>query len=485
MIPARPFDPLSYLDANAARRPDAPAVFDRDRVVTFAALAGVVHDLVRTLGRLAPSQPVAVHLANVWEYVALEIAIPAAGGVVMPLPLSLGRAEIEWAMARSGASRMVTQADLPSLFTPQAPESAPLPGTAPGGPAPPPPPPPFSADPARVVEIALTSGTTGMPKLAGLTAKLKQATFEGFTGRLEVTEDDRVLVMSPLTQGIGGMCLFCLRPGAALIMLHEPRFTPELVLRLAERHRATMLVGVPTNVIRLLDSAQLEATDLSSARLTAVAGAPMPPAVAAEWEERTGSKVCTFYGSMDAGQLSVGSPSDPKQKRHTTVGRPHACCEVRITDEGEICMRGDTVQERYWGEERGPHEADGWVHMGDLGFVDEDGYLSVVGRKKDLIIRGGSNINPHEVEEVVRRHPGVADVCIVGRPDRELGERAVAFLVARAGAPPVELAELTAHLESQGLARYKWPEQIVAIHELPLSGPGKVNRQSLRERLQT
>ena len=464
-------------------------MFDAEKVITFAELARNVRRLVAGLGKLRSTEPVAVHLPNIWEYVALEIAIPAAGGVIMPLPLALGPAEIEWAMSRSGATRMIDSADLSTLFAPHH-EGAlptrtepPAPGTALGGPAPPPPPPPV--DPNRVVEIALTSGTTGMPKLAGLSAKLKQATFEGFTGRLQVSEADRILVMSPLTQGIGGMCLLCLRLGAALIMLHEPRFSPELVLRLAAEHRATMLVGVPTNVIRMLDSSVLTRTDLAAARLTAVAGAPLPADVARQWEDATGSKVCIFYGSMDAGQLSVGSPSDPVEKRHTTVGRPHECCEVLISEEGEICMRGDTVQERYWGEERGPHAADGWVHMGDLGHLDKDGYLSVVGRKKDLVIRGGSNINPHEVEEIVRRHPAVAEVCVVGRPDRELGERAVAFIVPRRPSLAPNLEELRKHLEGEGLARYKWPEEVIPVEEIPLSGPGKVNRQALREKLQT
>ncbi|HEY8761802.1 MAG TPA: fatty acid--CoA ligase family protein, partial [Candidatus Dormibacteraeota bacterium] len=345
--------------------------------------------------------------------------------------------------------------------------------------------PSLPSDPERIVEIALTSGTTGLPKLASLSAKLKEATFAGFTGRLEVTEADRVLVMSPLTQGIGGMCLFCLRLGAGLIMLHEPRFTPEAVLRLAGEHQATMLVGVPTNVIRLLDSPQLAAADLAGVRVTAVAGAPMPPEVAAAWEDRTGSRVCIFYGSMDAGQLSVGSPSDPREKRHHTVGRPHGCCEAMITEEGEICMRGDTVQERYWGEDRGPNGEDGWVHMGDLGRIDEDGYLHVIGRKKDLIIRGGTNINPHEVEQVLRRHPAIADVCVVGRPDRELGERAVAFLVARDPVRPPGLELVKSFLEGEGMARYKWPEEVRMIAELPLSGPGKVDRRSLQGLLLT
>lgn len=139
-------------------------------------------------------------------------------------------------------------------------------------------------------------------------------------------------------------------------------------------------------------------------------------------------------------------------------------------------MRGPTVQERYWGEDRGPYAGDGWAHMGDLGRVDEDGYLQVVGRLKDIVIRGGANINPYEVEDQLRRHPAVRDVCVVGRPDAELGERAVAYVVGS-----LSLDELRSHLEAAGMARYKWPEVVVSIPEIPLSGPGKVNRRLLKE----
>jgi acyl-CoA synthetase (AMP-forming)/AMP-acid ligase II len=476
-VAPQPFDPLSYLRANAAQRPDAIALYDLDRRVTFAELERVVDELAVALRErgMGAGDPVGVRLPNVWEYVALELAIPAAGGIIMPLPLTLGEAEMRWAVEKSGARLVFDADDLPALLSRPSP-------LGPVGPAPAP---SLPAHPERIVEIALTSGTTGMPKLAALSAKLKQATFEGFTSRLEVTEADRLLIMSPLTQGIGGMCLYCLRLGAGLIMLHEARFRPETVLRLAGEHRATMLVGVPTNIVRLLDSPGLAGADLSAARLTAVAGAPMPPELAAQWEDRTGSKVCIFYGSMDAGQLSVASPSDPREKRHHTVGRPHDSCEAMITAEGEICMRGDTVQERYWGESFGPYAEDGWVHMGDLGRIDEDGYLWVLGRTKDLVIRGGTNINPHEVEQVLLRHPGVAEACVVGRPDRDLGERAVAFLVGTGGGPPPGLEELRRFLQEQGLARYKWPEEVHPVAEIPLTGPGKVDRRMLRAQLLT
>lgn len=117
--------------------------------------------------------------------------------------------------------------------------------------------------------------------------------------------------------------------------------------------------------------------------------------------------------------------------------------------------------------------------MGDLGFLDSDGFLHVSGRLKDTIIRGGTNINPYEVEDAIRSHPDVADVCVVGRPDRELGERAVAFLVARR---PLEVGDLQAHLDGRGVAKYKWPEFVGLVDEIPLSGPGKVDRRALKEK---
>lgn len=491
-----PYLPISYLAWNAEQWPERPAVIDPERTLGFRELLLLVVEVARRLPSigLRSGVPVAVQLPNVWEYVAVELAIPHAGGVVMPLPLNLGPAEVARALDSAGASALITYdveehrtaielAHDRGLPVVDARELCSGPGGAVG---------PRAwdardtADPDAVVEIALTSGTTGMPKLAALSARLKQATFEGFTERLEIAPDDRVLAMSPLMQGIGGMCLLCLRRGAALVMLREPRFSPEWTLEVAAGTRSTLLVGVPTNVIRMLQSPALASSVLSAARCTAVAGSPMPPEVARQWEETTGSRVVSFYGSMDAGQLAVGRPSDPASKRWHTVGKPHDRAEWMICDTegyalppgevGEICMRGPTVQERYWGEERGPLAEDGWAHMGDLGQLDEDGYLRVVGRLKDIVIRGGTNINPYEVEDHLRSHPGVRDVCIVGRPDPELGERAVAFVVG-----DLSLESMRDHLRGRGLARYKWPEAIVPIVEVPLSGPGKVNRRLLKE----
>jgi len=452
----RPYDPVSYLEWNARRRPHATAIWDGGEIA-FGELLERVRRFQRGLAAqgVRAGDVVGVQLPNIWQYVALEIAIPDMGAVILPMPMSLGEHEMRWLREKTRPALVVTGADLEALTG----DGSAQPATA--GP-----------DPDRIVEIAMTSGTTGMPKLASLSARLKQVTFEGFTRRLEITENDRVLPMTPLTQGIGGMCLYCLRVGAALVMLREPHWTPEHCLDVAAASGATVMVGVPTNVIRMLNHPLRLSKSL---RAVAVAGAPLPPEIAERWETSTGVPITSFYGSMDAGQLAVASPSDPQPLRWTTVGRPHDRAEWQVVG-GEICMRGDLVQEHYWGETSGPYAEDGWAHMGDLGFVDEAGYLHVVGRVKDIIIRGGTNINPYEVESMLRAHPAVIDVCVVGRPHTELGEVPVAFVVGE-----MTKEDLDQFLKERGLARYKWPEAIHRLGELPLSGPGKVNRKSLRE----
>src|SRR5579875_846342 len=276
--------PVSYLEYNARLSPAGVALYDLDRRVTFSQLLGYVRAAAAALRQrgLQAGDVVGVQLPNVWEYVALELAIPHAGGIILPLPPNLGRHELSSIMQRSvmtyavigydcGADLLSLAPSFPHLRDVLVPSD--LLGVESGDPI------AEMPDPERVVEIALTSGTTGLPKLAALTALLKQVTFEAFTGRLEIAPTVRVLLMSPVKQGIGGMCLYCLRRGAALVMLHQIHFTPERTLEIAQHSGATFMVGVPTNVTRLLDSPALPRTDLCALRATAVAGAPMPPEV--------------------------------------------------------------------------------------------------------------------------------------------------------------------------------------------------------------
>jgi acyl-CoA synthetase (AMP-forming)/AMP-acid ligase II len=508
----RPFDALSYLEFNAARTPDAPAVWDEDSEQSFAALRDRVCALIARLTQegIGTGDVVAVALPNVALYIALEIAVPASGAVLFPLPLGIGHRELASVLERSGARLLVTDdspagkgiaavaadlRDAPALLAAadldgERTATPPARALDPDSDSDPDPDP----DPDRIVQIALTSGTTGLPKLASLSARLKQLTFEGFTTRLRVEPGDRMFPMSPITQGVGEMCLYALRRGATLVMLGERRFDAEAALTIAGDSHSTILGGVPTMIGRLLHSPAFDPTALTDLRLTVSAGAPLPPAVAREWESRTHSPIGSFYGAMDIGQLAVPDPGDPAEKRWTTVGRPHETAEFCIVspdgravpagEAGEICMRGPLVQDRYWGEDSGPYDADGWAHFGDLGFLDRDGYVHITGRIKDTIIRGGNNINPLEVEALLREHPAIGDACVVGRPDPDLGERAVAFIVpTAAGHPQLGLDELAAFLGERQLTRYKWPEQVELIDALPLGPTGKVDRQGLRRSL--
>lgn len=508
----RVFDAHSYLEANAARSPDSVAVWQNGVETSFADLRDLVSRLMPELHHLSigDGSVVAVALPNVLPYVALEIALPAIGATLFPLPMGIGHRELGSVLQRSSAVLLITDGSPtgaglaraaatveppPTVLLVEeleraadraarnaAAANAALPTTDPATAHP---------DPDRIVQIALTSGTTGMPKLASLSARLKQLTFEGFTSRLRITAGDSMFPMSPITQGAGEMCLYALRCGATLVMAGDSHFVPERALAIVEQSRATVLCGVPTMLARLLHSPALQATSFEHVRLTISAGAPLPASLAREWERETGSPVGSFYGAMDIGQLSVPDPEDPPEKRWTTVGRPHDGAQWQICGAdgstlepgqvGDICMRGPLVQERYWDDGTTPYSPDGWAHFGDLGFVDAEGFLHITGRLKDTIIRGGSNINPLEVEEVLREHPLVRDACVVGRPDRDLGERAVAFVAPMAG-HKVTLEELAGFLGEQGLTRYKWPEWVELVGNLPTGPTGKVNRKTLRER---
>lgn len=428
--PAPQYDSLGDLRAHAAVRPGDLAVYDIDRQLTFAELLGAVLSYMAELRYrgVRPGDVVAVLMPNVWRYVVLEIAVPAVDAVLLPLPPRLGSREIACCLRRCRPRLVVVDQDTETIAAvggvagghalvsaeclrdDRDPDDGPPPSTAPG----------------RIVEIALTSGTTGLPKLASLSAELKQVTFEAFTSRLGLGQADRMMPMSPISQGVGAICLYALRAGAGVVMTHDTRFEPDAVLRLVQASRATVLGGVPTMISKLLQATSFGGADLSRLRVTAVAGSPLHPALAQEWEQRSETVLCNFYGAMDLGHLAVVRPIDPPEARWTSVGRPHHQAEWQICDPdgravgagevGEVCMRGPLVQPQYWDSSETPYAPDGWAHFGDLGCVDADGFLHITGRVKDLIIRGGNNINPFEVESLLRTHPAIREVVVVGRP---------------------------------------------------------------------
>lgn len=491
--------PLHDVVAQASHAPERLAIMSEVRSLTFGELVDAVTDCRAALAArgISDGNVIAVHLPNRWEYVVVALAVDALGGALMPLSPTLGSYEISAALADGaahlfvGESPVIEKGDVHAqqahdtqycditeiVSVPRARETKPLYIT--------------DVSPNAIVQIDLTSGSTGLPKLARRTARARDASYRAFTRRLALGANDIALPMSPVTQGVGGMGLHCLRLGGSIVMSGEARLSPKKAIDMITRFDATVVVGVPTNIIGILECLEIATTHFESLRAAAIAGSMMPADVARRWEQATGSRICIFYGSMDAGHLSMVSPDDPDEKRWYSTGRVQDECEAKILgadglelplgDVGEIWMSGATMAEPATDTAAVgvTVDASGLRPMGDLGYFDQDGFLYVAGRAKDIIIRGGNNINPYEVETLLRGNQSIADVCVVGGADDRLGERPVAFVVLR-NAADLTLDDVRSYLGARGLAKYKWPEALLVLPELPLVGPGKVNRVLLR-----
>ncbi|MBA2498035.1 MAG: AMP-binding protein, partial [Acidimicrobiia bacterium] len=337
-----------------------------------------------------------------------------------------------------------------------------------------------AASPADVGLLVFTSGTTGTPKGVPLTHANLLASSASVEHAWRWTPEDRLVLSLPLfhVHGLGVGLHGTLLAGASAVLL--PRFDVDTVLDAAAATAATLLFGVPTMWVRLAASAR--AGELGRLRLCVSGSAPLDPATVAALAERTGSPVLERYGMTETGML-VSNPY-AGERRPGSVGLALPGVEVRLEprdgdDEAEpaseILVRGPNVFGGYLDGTVPAFTGEGWFPTGDLGRADDDGYLRIVGRAKDLIISGGFNVHPREVEDVLRAHPAVTDVAVVGRPDPEWGERVVAHIVA---ADPIAEAALLAWTHER-LAPYKRPRQVVFVDELPRNAMGKVVRSAL------
>jgi malonyl-CoA/methylmalonyl-CoA synthetase len=344
----------------------------------------------------------------------------------------------------------------------------------PGGPAP-------VLDAVRPEDPALlgyTSGTTGTPKGAVLSHGNLLASSESVRLAWRWTADDRLVLALPLfhIHGLGVGLHGTLLAGASAVLL--PRFDPDAVLDAVAAHDATLFFGVPTMYARLADSPRL--AELGRLRLCVSGSAPLPPAVFDRLADGSGQRILERYGMTETG-MNVSNPYDG-ERRPGTVGFPLPGVELRLANDAEIHLRGPNVFGGYWGRPDATAAAftgDGWFKTGDIGEHDPDGYLRLVGRARDLIITGGLNVYPREVEDVLLQHPGVAEVAVAGTPDAEWGEVVTAWVVpARAATPPRE-AEL-AGFAAERLARFKCPRRVVFVDALPRNALGKVLRHELQ-----
>ncbi|MFI5828946.1 AMP-binding protein [Streptomyces sp. NPDC051578] len=347
------------------------------------------------------------------------------------------------------------------------------------------------------VNIQYTSGTTGFPK--GATLSHHNILNNGFfVGELcHYTEQDRVCVPVPFYHCFGMVmgALACTSHGAALV-IPAPSFDPAATLAAVEAESCTSLYGVPTMFIAELADPGFAGYDLSSLRTGIMAGSPCPVEVMKEVIDKMGmTEVSICYGMTETSPVSTQTRADDSiERRVSTVGRVGPHLEVKVVDPssgrtvprgepGELCTRGYSVMLGYWGEpERTAEAVDAarWMHTGDLAVMDEDGYLSITGRIKDMVIRGGENIYPREIEEFLHGHPDVLDVQVIGVPDAKYGEELMAWVRMREGAEPLTAQAVRAYCEGR-LAHFKIPCYVHVVDEFPMTVTGKIRKVEMRE----
>lgn len=352
--------------------------------------------------------------------------------------------------------------------------------------------------PEDPINIQYTSGTTGFPK--GATLSHRNILNNGFfvTELLGFSEVDRLCIPVPFYHCFGMVManLGCVTHGATMV-IPAPGFDPSVTLRTVQDERCTAVYGVPTMFIAMQSAPDFASYDLSSLRTGIMAGSICPVEVMKRCvDDMHMGEVSIAYGMTETSPVSCQTRVDDDLDRRTaTIGRAAPHVEIKIVDPvtgetlprgetGEFCTRGYSVMLGYWSDPEKTTEAvdaDGWMHTGDLAVMREDGYCVVVGRIKDLVIRGGENIYPREIEEFLYAHPDIEDVQVVGVPDEKYGEELCAWVRLRAGAAPLDAAGVREFATGR-LAHYKIPRYVLVVEEFPMTVTGKVRKVEMRER---
>lgn len=352
-----------------------------------------------------------------------------------------------------------------------------------------------SLKPGEAINIQFTSGTTGAPKGATLTHSNIVNNGNFVTSAIKLTVDDRLCIPVPLYHcfGMSMGTMGCVSKGATMVLPGEG-FDAGATLKAVAQERCTGLYGVPTMFVAMLDHADFSGFDLSSLRTGIMAGSPCPIEVMKKVVSLMHmGQVTIAYGMTETSPVSFQSGvDDPLEKRVSTVGRIHPHVEVKaigadgatvaVGAPGELCTRGYSVMKGYWDDAEKTREAidaDGWMHTGDLATIDAEGYCNIVGRVKDMVIRGGENVYPREVEEFLYRHPKIKEVQVFGIPDDKYGEELCAWIVLKPG--QIATAEEIKAFCAGQIAHYKIPRYIRFRTELPMTVTGKPQKFLMRE----
>jgi len=494
------------LRESARRAPAKPAVILGAVKLSYAQLDELSDRVAGNLtaAGVTPGDRVGLQLPNIPQFVIAYFGILKAGGVVVPMNVLLKAPEIEFQLRDSGARVLITYgafidesakaaeaAAVTSLYVVAEAGAAAATGTAFDALLAGDPPGPQLAlrSPADPAVIIYTSGTTGTPKGAVL-SHITLYMNADIPGRLfEFDDNDVVVVALPLFHvfALSSIMNTCVLLGGTMSLV--PRFDPRGVLELIQRDRASIFMGVPTMYIALLQTPG--DWDFSTLRVAVSGGAPIPAEVIDAFESRFGIPILEGYGLSETASTTTFNISATERKVYS-VGKPIWGVSVQIWDDagqplpagaghvGEVVVRGTNVMTGYYNNPEATARAfaGGWFHTGDLGYLDEDGFLFIVDRIKDLIIRGGYNVYPREVEEVLYAHPAVAEAAVIGVPDAMMGEEVHAIVAVKAGQPVTE-AELIDFVK-QRVAAYKYPRAIEFRDTLPKNDTGKILKKDLR-----
>jgi acyl-CoA synthetase (AMP-forming)/AMP-acid ligase II len=479
---------------------DRTAVVDGARRFTYAELWSESRRVAAVLSSLGvtPGDVVSSQLPNGWECVVVHLAAELAGAIHNPLAIQFREHEIDQVTnlldtalvinpgsyrgtdyaaihaATTGGRRQITVGD---LFA--AAPIGPLPESSPHGPG----------------DAAFILNTSGTVAIKGVAHSHEEAQYSArvVAEIMRAGPHDTMVCAIPMSWG-GGLCWgvrFALHSGACLVSME--RWEPEVAADLLDREGGTFIYGPPTLARDLVELAD-QWRPTNPLRMIC-AGAPIPRQMCVDARDRLGLELVPGYGQTEHLHSALGRLDDPIELLTSTDGRALPGVElVAVDDAGSVCepgttgelmCRGPNVSLGYWNQPeltRETYRADGWQMTRDAGWFDAGGSLHVVGRLRDLIIRGGLNVSPREVEELLLRHPDVADVAVVGEPDERYGERICAFVVPAGSATP-SVDDLAGALAEAGVARYKHPERVISIEALPLTNTGKVRHGELREQL--
>jgi non-ribosomal peptide synthetase component E (peptide arylation enzyme) len=350
--------------------------------------------------------------------------------------------------------------------------------------------------PFEVSIIVFSSGSTGLPKCIEIPNAAHKLAGKGIIERARLTRNDVFGIIAPLSGGPGLQTWWAALQLGAKTVLQE-HFDPEDTLKLIEKEKITFLSAVPAQIIRILREGRLDRYDLSSLKVIRTGAAALSPVVAKEAEERFKCKVVIAGGSQETYSFAHTSVEDPDQIRLNTLGKPFPGNELKIVDEegkelpfgtvGELLVRGAATSSGYYGDLEATIKAwgslgkEGWFRTGDLARIDEGGNLVLVGRKKEMILRGGQNIYPTEIEELLLSHPKVAEAAVIGMPDPIMGERVCAYIIPRRG-EKFTFEEMVEFLKEQKLAIHKLPERMELVERFPRLAEGqKVDKFALRK----